>query len=142
MCTSDGIDLDWEYPVNNGAFHIVNGVKQNDKQYEADAYLDLMRLLRQKADNDVPDDAKYPKAAGIDMKKMSMSAAVPAIETDVLAFTDKTAPEMDKCLDFWNLMTYDHVNRRSHVSGHHSGGEIIRQTIEIYAGRGVDKQKM
>lgn len=129
MYVSDGIDLDWEYPVNNGAFYIQNGVKQPNKPDEDDAYLDLMRLLRQKAD-----------AAG--KNEFMLSAAVPAIETNVLGFTQKTAPEMDKCLDFWNLMTYDHVNRRSNMSGHHSGGEVMSNTIDIYSGRGVDKQKM
>lgn len=90
-----------------------------------------MRLLRKKA-------AESEKG----LKDMIISAAVPAIERDLLAFTDKTAPEMDKCLDFWNLMTYDHVNRRSDMSGHHQGGKVIGQTIDLYASRGVDKKKM
>lgn len=121
---SDGIDLDWEYPVNFGSAYRETGAVQPNKDYESDAYIELMRLIR----------AKLPEVV--------LSAAVPAISDDTIAFTKESVPKMDQCLDFWNLMSYDFINRRSLKSGHHQGGSVIKQTLALYEDKGVSKNRM
>ncbi len=56
-----------------------------------------------------------------------LSAAVPGLERDMLAFTRETVPRIMRHLDFLNVMTYDLMNRRDNVTKHHTS---IRQSIE------------
>jgi GH18 family chitinase len=59
----------------------------------------------------------------------------------MLAFTPSTIPEIDKSLDFWNIMTYDLMNRRDNVTKHHTGISASLTSINVYLDRGVPPQK-
>lgn len=51
--------------------------------------------------------------------------------------------KMDPCLDEWNLMTYDAMNRRDDKAAHHAGSAVIKDVVEYYQfGDVVDKKKM
>lgn len=71
-----------------------------------------------------------------------LSLAVPALEGDInLAYDEDAMKEIDKVVDFWNIMSYDAMNRRSETTSHHAGGGVIDNTIKIYS-RGVNPKKM
>jgi GH18 family chitinase len=97
-----------------------------ERPYEGDAYVDLMRYIR-KIDPDV-----------------HLSAAVPARQVDrELAFPKKTVEQMNLCLDEWNLMTYDNMNRRDNITLHHAGKTVTKDVVDYYYFDGVvDKKKM
>ena len=71
-----------------------------------------------------------------------MSAAVPGIPRDMLAFTKITIPAISTSLDFFNIMTYDLMNRRDNITKHHTGIEASLTAIETYEERGVPPEKM
>ena len=71
-----------------------------------------------------------------------MSAAVPGLPRDMLAFTDSTIPAISSSLDFFNIMTYDLMNRRDDVTKHHTSLDASWSAIRIYNSRGVPYQKM
>ena len=61
---------------------------------------------------------------------------------DMLAFSNDTIPAIDASLDFFNIMTYDLMNRRDNVTKHHTGIEQSLTAINTYEERGVPPQKM
>jgi GH18 family chitinase len=131
LTTSDGFDIDWEYPVGGGAFYKSCKIPTEDhklpeRPYERDALVDLLRHIR---DQD-------PEA--------HLSVAVPAKKVDrELSFPKETIKEMDLCLDDWNLMTYDMMNRRDLKTTHHAGSGVIKDVVDYYHMDGVvDKKKM
>lgn len=71
-----------------------------------------------------------------------ISAAVPGLRRDMLAFTKRTVPEISASLDFFNVMTYDLMNRRDTVTKHHTGLELSLDSIDAYAENGVPVEKM
>lgn len=71
-----------------------------------------------------------------------ISAAVPGLTRDMLAFTKTTVPAISASLDFFNVMTYDLMNRRDNVTKHHSGIEPSLTAINAYEERGVPANKM
>ena len=71
-----------------------------------------------------------------------MSAAVPGLPRDMLAFTKAKMPAIDASLDFFNVMTYDLMNRRDNVTKHHTGIERSLTAIEAYEERGIPPEKM
>ena len=71
-----------------------------------------------------------------------ISAAVPGLPRDMLAFTKTTIPVISASLDFFNIMTYDLMNRRDNVTKHHTGIELSLAAINAYEERGVPAQKM
>jgi GH18 family chitinase len=66
-----------------------------------------------------------------------MSAAVPGLERDMIAFTSKTVPAIMSQLDFLNVMTYDLMNRRDNVTKHHTGVSLSLEAIDAYIQRGA-----
>jgi GH18 family chitinase len=74
--------------------------------------------------------------------RLIMSAAVPGLPRDMLAFTKTTIPEISASLDFLNIMTYDLMNRRDTITKHHTGIELSLDAIEAYAKNGLPAQKM
>jgi hypothetical protein len=64
-----------------------------------------------------------------------LTAAVPGLERDMLAFTATTLPYIYRSVDFLNVMTYDLVNRRDTVTNHHSGLDGSIEAIYPYLDR-------
>lgn len=60
----------------------------------------------------------------------------------MLAFTKTTIPAISASLDFFNVMTYDLMNRRDSVTKHHTGIELSLAAIEAYEERGIPPEKM
>lgn len=60
----------------------------------------------------------------------------------MLAFTNTTVPEISASLDFFNVMTYDMMNRRDHVTKHHTGIQLSLQAVNAYEERGIPTEKM
>lgn len=66
-----------------------------------------------------------------------ISAAVPGLERDMLAFSAKTIPNITASVDFLNVMTYDLMNRRDNVTRHHTGVAASLASVDAYIRRGV-----
>lgn len=60
----------------------------------------------------------------------------------MLAFTKTTIPAISASLDFFNVMTYDLMNRRDNVTKHHTGIKLSLAAINAYEERGVPAEKM
>lgn len=120
---ADGVDIDWEYPGGNGEDY--KKTPNSEKAWEIDAYPKLLAEIR-----DVLGDEKL------------ISAAVPGLRRDMLAFTKRTVPKISASLDFFNVMTYDLMNRRDTVTKHHTGLELSLDAINAYAENGVPAEKM
>jgi GH18 family chitinase len=71
-----------------------------------------------------------------------MSAAVPGIPRDMLAFTADTVPQIMESLDFLNVMTYDLMNRRDTITKHHTGIQLSLDAIDAYAAAGAPADKI
>lgn len=71
-----------------------------------------------------------------------ISAAVPGIPRDMLAFTPQSLPFIMESVDFLNVMTYDLMNRRDHVTRHHAGKSLSRESIDAYIANGAKPDKL
>ena len=60
----------------------------------------------------------------------------------MLAFTKDTIPAISQSLDFFNVMTYDLMNRRDNITKHHTGIELSMDSVNAYEERGVPCEKM
>ena len=60
----------------------------------------------------------------------------------MLAFTKTTIPAIRASLDFFNIMTYDLMNRRDNVTKHHTGIQSSLVAIDAYEERGIAPEKM
>jgi GH18 family chitinase len=59
----------------------------------------------------------------------------------MLAFTKDTISKIGATLDFFNIMTYDLMNRRDNVTKHHTGIELSLDSINAYLEAGVPPEK-
>lgn len=59
-----------------------------------------------------------------------------------MAFTKTKIPAISASLDFFNVMTYDLMNRRDNVTKHHTGIGASLTAIEAYEERGIPPEKM
>ncbi|KAM7191123.1 endochitinase 1 [Naviculisporaceae sp. PSN 640] len=115
---ADGVDIDWEYPGGNGEDY--KQVPNSDKAWEIEAYPALLKAIRE--------------ALGQDR---TISAAVPGLPRDMLAFTSTTVPQIMQHLDFLNVMTYDMMNRRDTVTKHHTGVVLSLEAVDAYVSKGA-----
>ncbi|KAF1850922.1 glycoside hydrolase family 18 protein [Cucurbitaria berberidis CBS 394.84] len=119
---AEGVDIDWEYPGGNGEDYKqhLNG----EKAWEIEAYPKLLAEIR--------------TAIG---PSHIISAAVPGLPRDMLAFTHGTIPLIAQSVDFFNIMAYDLMNRRDNVTKHHTGLDLSQRAINAYLERGVPFEK-
>ncbi|VBB81290.1 Putative Glycoside Hydrolase Family 18 [Podospora comata] len=120
---ADGVDIDWEYPGGNGEDY--KQVPNTSKSWEIQAYPLLLAELR--------------AALG---PNVIISAAVPGLERDMLAFTRETVPRIMRHLDFLNVMTYDLMNRRDTVTKHHTGIGLSLEALDAYIAAGAAPQEL
>lgn len=95
-------------------------VPNSEKVWEIEAYPLLLAELR----------------AALGPDKI-ISAAVPGLERDMLAFTPATVPRIMESLTFLNVMTYDMMNRRDNVTKHHTGVALSLAAVDAYISRGA-----
>ncbi|KAI9374420.1 glycoside hydrolase superfamily [Aspergillus egyptiacus] len=119
---ADGVDIDWEYPGGNGEDY--KQIPNSEKEWEIGAYPKLLAEIR----------------AALGPEKL-ISAAVPGLRRDMLAFTQDTVPAISASLDFFNIMTYDLMNRRDTVTKHHTGVQLSLDAINAYLENGVPAEK-
>ncbi|CCE63265.1 hypothetical protein TPHA_0E01720 [Tetrapisispora phaffii CBS 4417] len=99
----DGIDLDWEFPEDDG--------------FEPMMYLDIIKRLKMKM---------LELEATIYKDAISHNTSYPHFELSIAApaFDEKLrilpVQQMDKFVDKWNMMTYDYSGEWSDVTGYHS----------------------
>ena len=90
-------------------------IANSEKEWEIDAYHELLAEIR----------------AAIGPSKL-LTAAVPGLKRDMLAFTKTTLPKIYESVDFLNVMTYDLMNRRDTITNHHSGLDNSIEAIYSY----------
>ena len=93
------------------------------KEWEIGAYPLLLAELRQ----------------ALGFRKL-ISAAVPGLPRDMLAFDSQTVPRIMRHVDFLNVMTYDMMNRRDRVTRHHTGIVNSIEAIDAYVSAGAAPQ--
>ncbi|MCJ1285110.1 hypothetical protein MMC26_004448 [Xylographa opegraphella] len=120
---ADGVDIDWEYPGGNGEDY--KTIPNSARIWEIDAYPKLLADIR--------------SALGTDKL---ISAAVPGLPRDMMAFTKRTVPRISASLDFFNVMTYDLMTRRDNVTKHHTGVSLSLDGINAFMKNGVPAQKL
>ncbi|CAN9378149.1 unnamed protein product [Alternaria sp. RS040] len=121
---ADGIDVDWEYPGGNGEDYKTPDHLNTDKAWEIDAYPKFLAEIR--------------SAIG---PEKTISAAVPGLPRDMLAFTPFNVPAIMEAVDYLNIMTYDLFNRRDNVTKHHTGIQNSLEAIDAYLDAGVPPEK-
>jgi GH18 family chitinase len=96
----------------------------SEKAWQVEAYPEFLSAIR----------------SAIGPSKM-ISAAVPGLPRDMIAFTLSTIPKILEAVDDLNIMTYDLMNRRDNVTKHHTGLQLSLEAINMYLERGVPPEK-
>ena len=60
----------------------------------------------------------------------------------MIAFTKSTVPAISASLDFFNVMTYDLMNRRDNITKHHTGISLSLDAVNAYIENGVPAEKI
>lgn len=130
--------MDWEYPgyaltrllaqftdVNSGNGEDYKRISNIDKQWEIEAYPKLLSEIRH----------------ALGPEKL-ISAAVPGLARDMIAFNNETMSQISVSLDFFNVMAYDLMNRRDDVTKHHTGIELSMEAVKNYLEKGIPSEKL
>ncbi|TFK44697.1 glycoside hydrolase superfamily [Crucibulum laeve] len=116
----DGLDVDYEYPTNDA---------------EAIGYVALLKELRTALDD-------HAKSKGADYKFL-LTIAAPCGPDN---YKKLRIGEMDKSLDFWNMMAYDFSGSWDSIANHQAniyGGPInASEAVSYYVSQGVSKPKI
>ncbi|CAL1711226.1 unnamed protein product [Somion occarium] len=119
----DGLDLDFEYPSNAA---------------QGQGFADLLTSLRTAFDN-------LAKSNG-DTTPYLLTAAVSAGAEN---YANLVIPQMDKALDYWNLMAYDYAgswltfaDNQANLFGGSRTGVSTDQAIKFYLARGATASKI
>ncbi|KAH6609058.1 glycoside hydrolase family 18 protein [Trichoderma cornu-damae] len=123
LTRADGIDIDWEYPGGNRDDYKL--IPNSRRKWEIDAFVLLLRELR----------------SALGAEKL-LSIAAPALERDLMAFTNSTVPSIVELVDFISVMTYDMMNRRDSSVKHHSGVTDSWEAVKRYIDRGAPSHKL
>ena len=99
-------------------------IPNTEKAWEIDAYPQLLSDIRSTLGPD-----------------KLISAAVPGLARDMIAFSKDNLSKINESLDFFNIMTYDLMNRRDTVTKHHTGLDISLESIQNYLTNGIPPQK-
>lgn len=118
----DCVDVDWEYPGGNG--YDYKQIPNSDLTSEIETYPPFLAAIK----------------SAIGTKELSI--AVPALERDMIAYTAEKIPEINKAVDFVNVMTYDLMNRRDTATKHHTDIQGSLSAIETYITNGFDASKL
>lgn len=100
-------------------------IPNSERTWEIDAYPKLLAAIR--------------SALGPDKL---ISAAVPGLPRDMIAFTEMTLPFISESVNFLNVMTYDLMNRRDNVTKHHTGVQLSLRAVDAYVGKGLSPEKV
>jgi GH18 family chitinase len=100
-------------------------IPNSQREWEIEAFVLLLQELR--------------SALG---EKKLLSIAVPALERDLMAFTNSTIPTIVDQVDFISVMTYDMMNRRDNIVKHHSGVADSWEAMKRYIDRGAPPHKL
>ena len=114
--------LDLLFASGNGEDY--KQVTNAEKAWEIEAYPKLLSEIR----------------SALGPEKL-ISAAVPGLRRDMLAFTKNTIPNISASLDFFNIMTYDLMNRRDNITKHHTGIDLSLDAANAYLENGVSPEK-
>ncbi|KAF2092311.1 carbohydrate-binding module family 18 protein [Saccharata proteae CBS 121410] len=117
----DGIDIDFEYPGGDGSDYKTNNVS---KAWEIPIFPLFLTAIR---------TTIGPNA--------TLSIAVPGLEEDMLAYTNATVPALAKQVDWFGIMSYDLMNRRSTYTSHHSSVQGTLDAVNRYLDRGLPAAK-
>ncbi|CCF58532.1 hypothetical protein KAFR_0E03810 [Kazachstania africana CBS 2517] len=118
----DGIDLDWEYPEDDGI--------------EPQLYLEIMRRIKHHMNKL---ESEIFKDTSATTSYFELSVATPAFKDKLEIFPLK---EMDTVIDYWNMMTYDYYGEWSERTGYHSNlydGSKGSTTIESVLRHGMSE---
>ncbi|KAJ5220133.1 hypothetical protein N7468_009337 [Penicillium chermesinum] len=118
----DGVDIDWEYPGGNGQDY--KQVPNSEKTSEIETYPKFLAAMREAIGN------------------KTLSIATPARKQDFIAFNNETGPEIWKSVDMVNVMSYDILNRRDTVTGHHSSVQGSLDVVNDYLDWGLEPEKI
>ncbi|THV46936.1 hypothetical protein BGAL_0348g00170 [Botrytis galanthina] len=110
--------------IGNGDDYKQPGTTNSAKTWEVDAFSKLVSELR--------------SAIGPDK---ILSAAVPGLPRDMMAFGPDNIRKLVPHIDFFNIMTYDLMNRRDNVTAHHAGIEGSLEAVDRYIQNGVPPHK-
>jgi GH18 family chitinase len=74
--------------------------------------------------------------------KKIISAAVPGLPRDMMAFNRQTIPRIMSHIDFLNIMTYDMMNRRDNVTRHHTSVQDSLAAMDAYIAAGAAPKRL
>lgn len=111
------------YPGGNGEnYKVPEGQPDyhpNDPT-DLDNYINLLSALR----------------TAFDQYGYILSATLPSRPADIdIGYPADKLQLMDPSVDFWNLMSYDHLNRRDNVTDFQAGGEVVVASGEVVVAR-------